>query len=1029
MSRITSSIGLVTGIPIADTVEQLVAIKARPRDLLASRTNAIRSEQVAVTELAALLLAVQFTAKNLLNDSVYDARQVVSSNASLLRATVAGNPAVGSHQFTPLQKTQTHQLVSSGIASNDQPLGAGELSFRFGGFVDEGLSLDLLNGGAGVERGKIRITDRSGASAEVDLRFVRTTDDVLRAINNTSEINVTALTVGDRFRLVDETGLAIANLRVQEVAGGDTAQSLGLAGIDVAGTQADGADVLRSFQDIDVEQLNDGNGVGFDDVLPDLEITFRDGTTIAIDLRPMDNTTLRATATTTAANGFDAEVTFTAIDPGVDLSDVAVLFQDDINVVAGGETVVYDAVAKTLTFNIDAGATTANHIAAALNGDPVAGAVFGASLPTGGAGTGFVDVADAATTSLPEASQEKTLGNILASLNAAAPHKLKASLSADGDRIELTDLTADLGGTFAVNSSNDSTAAEDLGLNVAAVGGTLSGGRLLSGLATTLLKSVNGGAGLQLGDLALTDRSGATSTIDLSTAETLDDVIEAINAAPVAIRAQVNRARNGIEFVDTSGASASNLIVANADATNTADLLQLAVNDAVTEVNSGNLHKQVVSRNTLLSSLNGGAGVFRGSIRVIDSGGVGATVRLDDDSIQTIGDVIDEINRVVPRAAARLNETGDGILLIDTLGESGTLSVIEVSGGQTAADLHILGTAEDKVINGQTESVIDGSTTFTVMLDGTQTLQDLVASINALGASVTASSFDDGSSINPYRLTLTSNQAGKAGELLVDTSKIGFNFTESVRAQDTLLLFGAPDDAAVGVIASSRSNTFTDLIPGLSLTIAAGQSEPVTIQVSQSDTNLVVGVESLVANYNRLREKLSEATAFNEETGAKGILLGDASALRIDTDLNRLLSGRFFGVGSIQSLETVGISLNDDGTLTFDATKLRDKFSSDPDSVREFFSKEKLGFAAKLTDLTEQLAGTNSLLSTRRDTLEAKFNANVERINFLTERLERFREQTFNQFVRLELAIGKLQNNLIALNALQVLPPLISRSR
>ena len=65
------------------------------------------------------------------------------------------------------------------MPASDQALGGGTFSFRFGGQVDTALNLDDLNGGAGVARGQIRITDRSGGSAVVDLRYVQTIDDVL----------------------------------------------------------------------------------------------------------------------------------------------------------------------------------------------------------------------------------------------------------------------------------------------------------------------------------------------------------------------------------------------------------------------------------------------------------------------------------------------------------------------------------------------------------------------------------------------------------------------------------------------------------------------------------------------------------------------------------------------------------------------------------------------------------------------------------------------------------------------------------
>ena len=53
--------------------------------------------------------------------------------------------------------------------------------------------------------------------------------------------------------------------------------------------------------------------------------------------------------------------------------------------------------------------------------------------------------------------------------------------------------------------------------------------------------------------------------MDLSAAETLEDVIDAINAADVNILAKVNQAKNGIELADQTGMFASNMIVANGD--------------------------------------------------------------------------------------------------------------------------------------------------------------------------------------------------------------------------------------------------------------------------------------------------------------------------------------------------------------------------------------------------------------------------------------------------------------------------------
>jgi len=147
--------------------------------------------------------------------------------------------------------------------------------------------------------------------------------------------------------------------------------------------------------------------------------------------------------------------------------------------------------------------------------------------------------------------------------------------------------------------------ATGLGLTTAASGDTINGRRLVSGLRDSLLLSLRGGNGVgTLGDIQITNRGGVVSTVHLANTTTVGDVVKAINSQATGVTAAVNSARNGIVLTDTTGVSASNLIVANADGTNSATALGIAVNSAVTSVSSGSLARQQVSRGTLLSTLN-----------------------------------------------------------------------------------------------------------------------------------------------------------------------------------------------------------------------------------------------------------------------------------------------------------------------------------------------------------------------------------------------------------------------------------------
>jgi flagellar hook-associated protein 2 len=241
----------------------------------------------------------------------------------------------------------------------------------------------------------------------------------------------------------------------------------------------------------------------------------------------------------------------------------------------------------------------------------------------------------------------------------------------------------------------------------------------------------------------------------------------------------------------------------------------ILVNSAVNSVNSGNLHRRDLSETTRLSSLNGGRGVARGTLKISDTTGSTATLNLASDGIQTVGDVLLEIERLGLAVDARINDDGDGILLVDTAQGAFTMRVAE-GGSSTAADLHLLGDAVEVQLGGQPTKVINGTTTFRVLVDADDTLVDLVQKLNDANAGLTAAQFNDPASSEPFRLSLFSHQGGTAGDLLVDTSQLGLSFEETVPGRDALLQFGG----ATGTLLASSENRFSDVLPGLRLAVA-----------------------------------------------------------------------------------------------------------------------------------------------------------------------------------------------------------------
>ncbi|MBN2296430.1 MAG: flagellar filament capping protein FliD [Pirellulales bacterium] len=1122
MAQIQSNIGIITGMAIGDTVDALIALAAKPRDMLSERTQTLAEEQIAVTELSAYLYSVKLISDNLGKKDLFDAREATSSNENVIAASVSGQPPEGVYHFTSVRAVQNHQFLSGGVTSDSEPLGGGTMSFRFGENIERSVSLDNFGGGAGVRRGQIRITDRSGASAQIDLSTVQTVDDVLDAINSNININVTAVAHADGFRLIDNTGQSVSNLMVQEVSGGTTAASLGLDGINEAGPIADSRDMIWLSRDMRLEDLNDGTGVGIDDVYPaDFSFELRDGTTGTIDFSPR--------------TGGD-------VDKDLTLGDLI----DRINAAApdklraeiapdGDRLIITDLTDNLLAASLDKSSEAGNDGTGTIDQTGSLGFLSGGTE------------ADAATLSLQLTGNNNDL-MINAGRNGDDLNGIEVVLvdnagqgdvaTADYDAVNKT-LTIGInrGQTtantvsaaideqfgFSLSSSYGSEALRDLGLadnsgTVEADEGAIVGRRILGGTRSVLLSTLNGGRGYdQLGTLELTDRSGNSDTVDLSDAETLDEVIETINAADVAILARVNHAKNGIELIDQTGMNASNLIVANGDGeTDTAGKLGIAIDAAVDSVNSGDMHMQVINENTKLADYNGGQGVASGNFTIFSSAGKYGKINLTDGQIETVGDLMKAIDRLGIRVSAEINDTGDGILIRD-LDNAGTQMRVVEGNSTTAADLHLLGGVSEIERNGRTYKVIDGSTTQTIELGEDDTLDDLRTKINGLSAGINASIFDDGSN-HPYRLSVNSDRMGRQGQLVIDTSGLGLQLEETAEARDALMVYGSPNNVANGILVSSSSNKFTDVLPGLNLEIKDTSNKAVMIDISRSDKNALANMEALVENYNRFRESLSEYTSFNEETLETGLLFGDSAALRLDVDLSTMLSGRFLGVGSIQSLAEVGLDIKKDGTLSFDAAKFSTQFEKDPDAVARFFTGNKSSetgsdyginvkqektslrtaytdsvmkvtvdhdllnqrydkepevvisylrslthggtfdefgisiedgqvqidetifqakylsdsiFADKLTPQTtggvsnmfdeviEKLSGEDvSLMARRFITLGTKIDQNEAKLERMNKQLELEQDRLYMEFYNMEIAIGKMQNNLYALDAI-----------
>ena len=993
MGTISSGIGLISGIDYDSLVEQLIAIEARPRDKLLARISTIDAQRTAYLDISARLTALLTHVATLSRRGSFTASSVNTSDSQVLTATAGENAAPGTYDFVVRSLATTHQVVSRGFASRDALLPPGAISIESArARVNAQTRLDELNGYAGVQRGSFILIDGAGSQATVNLGDAVTLADVVARIN-AAGINVRAEVRGDGLVLHETTGGA---LRVREVDDGHVAADLGFGPGRMfdPGGRLEGSPLIYLTSTTPLTALNDGIGVRIAPAGGDFTING-----MTVDLSGLIKT--------------DTRLERLNHGRGVELGRIRVT--------------TADAAGQQRTFEVDlTGLRTVgevkNVIEGSLEGVTVTLAdnklIVGYSRNPDGRLLKIEDLSGHAARDLGIAGQSQSgrisgqgvlhvdqLGDVLGAINYAAGND--GSITAALDR---TRLVINAGGAAVeLAALNNSHALRDLGLTEGTHAAGATGRRIIGGIDGALLSSLNGGRGFAPGRIRI-DVGAGSVILDLSNAETLRDVVERINEASEAEQL-------GIEAgYDSTG---TRLVVRSVDG-----LAQISISDVAgygtfaadtglaqdppaAVVRSDNLQLQYVTEATRLADLNGGRGVGLGRIRITNSRGVVTTVNLAQANPRTLRDVIELINgNPTLGVTARINDTGDGLLLEDQAGGSQALKV-EDETGTAARDLNLLGEA--------TGGIIDGSYELTITLTGSETLDELATQINARGGLAGASILNDGTGTSPFRLQITSASSGLAGELLVS----GLDFTTLSAAQDAKVVLGT--GGASGVLITSASNTLTDVVPGLTIDLHGVSDQPVSVTVSRNADALVETLQNFVSGFNAALERIEQVSGYDAETETRGILLGEGTLQLAERRLLQMVTGRAPGASAhFQRLSDIGIRLRE-GRLEFDEQKFRDAYETHPEELTSFFTDEQTGLAHEMQAVLESITDSGGLIDRRERLLGRQKEDINDRVETLNERLERKRERLLRQFMALEQALAEMQSQQSALTQLSAL--------
>lgn len=326
-----------------------------------------------------------------------------------------------------------------------------------------------------------------------------------------------------------------------------------------------------------------------------------------------------------------------------------------------------------------------------------------------------------------------------------------------------------------------------------------------------------------------------------------------------------------------------------------------------------------------------------------------------------------------------------------------------------------------------------GAAAVAVEISATDSVSDIAAKINAAGAGVTATVLSDAGG---QRLLVRSNATGEASGFRIQV-------TETVPDGDddaglSRLAFD-PENSATGMASSanlasvqwaqnaratinniavtSTTNTFTDTIPGVSFTVAKVSSTAVNVTASSDTASMTKAVQAFVDAYNALNTFIGENTKYDAGNKQASLLQGDSSAVGIQNMLRNLVGSVTTG-GAYQRLSDVGVTLQRDGSLAVDASKLSGALGANLAAVSNLFTADNgnsqiNGFGVKLKAFMSGLLATTGTIGNRTTALTAEQKRNTQDQDKINARATVVEARLQKQYTALDTKMASLT----ALNA------------
>jgi len=356
-----------------------------------------------------------------------------------------------------------------------------------------------------------------------------------------------------------------------------------------------------------------------------------------------------------------------------------------------------------------------------------------------------------------------------------------------------------------------------------------------------------------------------------------------------------------------------------------------------------------------------------------------------------------------------------------------TIEVTQLAKAQQSITAAEFANASEVVGSGDlTFTTSSGS--FSVTVDATNnSLSKLRDAINGASGntSVTASIINVDSTVTPgttiSKLVLTAKNSGSANAFTVtgtDSDGVDDGFGLSRLFSTQLDPQAVASDAVVkvdGQTATRSTNSMTDVLQGITLDLQAEKvGTTVNVNVSLDNEAINKTISDFVTSYNKLHTTTKSLGKYGGSTdgsgSGNGALIGNATLRYVATQVRQDSTNTVSSVtGDYNSLAMIGVTIDKDGVMSLDSTKLNATLSANLQSVSDIFSSTD-GVASRLSAKLGSFLQSGGPLDTQQTSLNKQLATLKDRRADVQSRMDAMQASLQKQFTAMDLTVGKFKS-------------------